>query len=58
MIIETIHNILIVLTDDNDEKNSTRIILLEQLGVLSRLFTSMIDTCCDTNNENNLDMVG
>ncbi len=36
MIIETIHNILLVLTDNNDQ---TRILLLEKLGELSRMLT-------------------
>jgi len=54
MIIETIHNILLVLTDNNDQTNSTRILLLEQLGQLSRMLTLMIKI----NNEDNLDLVG
>jgi len=48
MIIETIHNILLVLTDNNDQ---TRILLLEEL---IRILTSMIKI----NNEDNLDLVG
>ncbi|CAF4701075.1 unnamed protein product, partial [Rotaria sp. Silwood2] len=58
MIIETIHLILLILTDYDDETNSTRILLLEQLGQSSQLLTSSkVETCYTNNNEDNLDMV-
>ncbi len=56
LIIETIHSILLVLNDDEDQTNSTRIALLEQLGQSSRLITSMIDNC-NNENDDNLDLV-
>ncbi len=56
LIIETIHSILLVLNDDEDQTNSTRIALLEQLGQSSRLITSMIDNCTNENDDN-LDLV-
>ncbi|CAF4026721.1 unnamed protein product [Rotaria sordida] len=58
MIIETIHIILLILTDYNDETNSTRILLLEQLGQSSQLLTSSkVETYyINNNNEDNLDM--
>ncbi len=56
MIIETIHSILLVLNDDEDQTNSTRTSLLEQLGQSSRLIIPMIDNCIDNNNDN-LDLV-
>ncbi|CAF4710407.1 unnamed protein product [Rotaria sp. Silwood1] len=56
-IIETIHIILTILTNYDDETNSTRILLLEQLGQSSQLLTSSkIETCYINNNEDNLDM--
>ena len=57
IIIETIHSILLVLNDDDDQTNSTRISLLEQLGQSSRFITSMIDNCDNNNNDDNLDLV-
>ncbi len=47
MIIETIHNILIELTDDNNE---TRMKLLKQLGESSRILIEM-------NHEDNFELV-
>ncbi|CAF3994386.1 unnamed protein product, partial [Adineta steineri] len=53
LIIETIHSILLVLNDDDEQTNSTRLSLLEQLGQTSRLITSMIEDCINVNNNNN-----
>jgi len=53
MIIETIHNILLVLTDDHNQINSTSINLLEQLGQSSRILIEIIEI----NNEDNFDLV-
>jgi len=60
LIIETIHSILLVLNDDDDQTYSTRISLLEQLGQSSRLITSMIENYINDNynNNDNLDLVG
>ncbi|CAF3426437.1 unnamed protein product [Rotaria sp. Silwood1] len=55
MIIETIHSILLVLNDDDDQTNSTRISLLEQLGQSSRSITSMIENSINGSNSNNYD---
>ncbi|CAF0850328.1 unnamed protein product [Rotaria sp. Silwood1] len=55
MIIETIHSILLVLNDDDDQTNSTRISLLEQLGQSSRSITSMIENSINGPNSNNYD---
>lgn len=52
--IETIHSILLVLNDDDDQTNSTRIVLLEQLGQSSRLIISMIESCPDDEENFNL----
>ncbi len=53
MIIETIHNILFVLTDDHNQINSTSIKSLEQSGQSSRMLIEMIEI----NNEDNFDLV-
>ncbi|CAF2414532.1 unnamed protein product [Rotaria sp. Silwood2] len=53
IIIETIHSILLILNDDDDQTNSTRISLLEQLGQSSRLITSMIENSVNNPNNNN-----
>jgi hypothetical protein len=53
MIIEIIDNILHVLTDDDDQKDSRRMKLLGQLGESSRMLISMIES----NNKDNLDLV-
>jgi len=60
LIIETIHSILLVLNDDDDQTYSTRISLLEQLGQSSRLITSMIENYINDHyhNNDNLDLVG
>ncbi|CAF0788477.1 unnamed protein product [Adineta ricciae] len=57
-IIETIHSILLVLNDDDDQSNSTRVSLLEQLGQSSRMILSMIENSIHntTDNEENLDV--
>jgi hypothetical protein len=53
MIIETIHNILFVLTGDHNQINSTSIKSLEQSGQSSRMLIEMIEI----NNEDNFDLV-
>ena len=55
-VMETIHSILLVLNDDDDQTKSTRISLLEQLGQSSRSIVSMIDST--SNHGNELDLVG
>ena len=52
---ENIHNILLDLTDDEDQTNGTR--LLQQLGHSSRLLISMM-TCNCNQHEDPLDLVG
>ncbi len=56
LIIETIHSILLILHDDEDQTNSTRLSLLEQLGESSRLILSMIENCLHDQNDH-LDLV-
>ncbi|CAF5179142.1 unnamed protein product, partial [Rotaria magnacalcarata] len=56
IIVEAIHSILLVLNDDDDQTNSTRLSLLEQLGQSSRLITSMIENSTNDHNDDNLDL--
>lgn len=54
---ETIHSILLVLNDDDDQTNATRVSLLEQLGQSSRLLISMIEKTMNNYKDDKLDMV-
>ncbi|CAF3301520.1 unnamed protein product [Rotaria socialis] len=56
IIVEAIHSILLVLNDDDDQTNSTRLSLLEQLGQSSRLITSTIENSTNDHNDDNLDL--
>jgi hypothetical protein len=58
IIIETIHRILLILTDDADVNSRyvTKHVLLEQLGQSSQLLTSMIDSTWNQH-DNRLDLV-
>ena len=54
---ETIHSLLLVLNDDDDQTDSTRLSLLEQLGQASDSVIAMIDDGSHAN-DHDLDMVG
>ena len=54
-IIETIHRILLLLNDDEEQTKSTHFCLLKQLGQASRLIISMVEH--NENEDDQLEMV-